>query len=98
MYYKLNKDFLLRGWKRAPYAVVNKKTNRTHFISASEMKTLQLCNGKINLSLPLISDTVREMLPILEKNGVIVPCEAGDAITSDQEYYCYPARYIRTAH
>ncbi len=38
------------------------------------------------------------MLPILEKNRVIVPCEAGNAIAPEQEYYCYPSRYIRAAH
>ncbi len=38
------------------------------------------------------------MLPEIEKNGVISRCEKGDAISLEQEYKCYPARYIRTAH
>lgn len=98
MYYKLNKGLLLRGWKKLPYALVDKNRHRTFFLNAEEMKALQLCNGKINLSLPLISDAVRDMLPILEKNGIIVACEAGDSVAPEQEYFCYPARYIRAAH
>ena len=98
MYYKLNKGLLLRGWKRAPYALVDKNRHKTFFITGAERKALELCNGKINLSLPLIPDSVREMLPLLEKNGVIVPCAKGDAVAPEQEYYCYPARYIRAAH
>lgn len=98
MYYKLNNGLLLRGWKRAPYAVVDKNRHKTIFISAEEMKALQLCNGRIDLSLPLIPDSVRQMLPVLEKNQVITACEPGDSIAIEQEYYCYPARYIRSAH
>lgn len=98
MYYKLNKGLLLRGWQKLPYALVDKNRHKTFFLKAEEMKTLQLCSGRIDLSLPLISNAVRDMLPQLEKNGIIVPCQAGDAIAPEQEYYCYPARYIRAAH
>ena len=98
MFYKLNQGILLRGWQKIPYALVDKNNCRTHFIKAEEMTALQLCNGKIDLSLPMIPDSVREMLPTLEKNGVIVPCAKGDAVAPEQEYYCYPARYIRAAH
>ena len=47
MYYKLNKGLLLRGWKRAPYALVDKNRHKTFFITGAEMKTLELCSGKI---------------------------------------------------
>ena len=98
MYYKLNKGLFLRGWKKLPYALVDKNNRLTHFLNREEMTALQMCNGKIDLSLPLIPDSVRKMLPTLEKNKIIVPCEAGDGIAPEQEYDCYPARYIRAAH
>ena len=62
------------------------------------MQALQLCNGQIDLSLPLISQEIRDMIPILEKKGIVEACEPGEAIAPEQEYKCYPARYIRTAH
>ena len=98
MFYKLKKNFLLRGWKKLPYALVDKNKRDPVFITAKEMRALELCNGQIDLSLPLISQEIRDMIPLIEKNGVIEPCEQGDAINPEQAYKCYPARYIRTAH
>jgi len=98
MYYKLNKGLCLRGWKKAPYALVDRNKNYTHFITAAEMQALEMCNGKIDMGLGIIPLHIKEMLPVLEKNRIIVPCEPGDAISPEQEYYCYPSGYIRTAH
>ncbi len=98
MYYKLNEQFLLRGWEKLPYALVNKEFHQPHFINARQMQALELCNGKVDLSLPLVPAFVRDMLPMLEKEGIIRPCDAGDSIAPEQEYRLYPARYIRAAH
>ena len=97
MFYKLKPGYLLRGWQKLPYALV-RKGERARFLSAKEMETLKLCNGKINLSLPLVPDYVRELIPVLEAHGVIEPCSWGDEIDPEQAYHCYPARYIRSAH
>ena len=97
MFYKLNPGYMLRGWQKLPYALVHKDRGTT-FLSAREMQALELCNGKIDTSLPLIHADVRALLPVLEKNSVISPCERGDAIAPEQEYKLYPARYIQTAH
>lgn len=98
MYYKLKEQYQLRGWKFLPNAVVIKGRRDPIFISAKEMQALQLCSGLIDVSLPFISDEIREMLKIIEKNGVIEECEKGDSINPDQEYKLYSSRYIRTVH
>ena len=98
MFYRLKERYLLRGWEKLPYAVVDRESARTIFVSAVEMEALQLCNGKINSDLPLIDPKIREMIPVIEKNGFIEPCERGDALLPEQEYRLYPSRYIRTAH
>lgn len=98
MFYKLNEPFLLRGWQKLPYALVDKRRRDPLFITAKEMQALEMCSGQIDLSLPLIPQNIRDMLPALEQNGIIRPCEKGDAIAPEQAYHCYPARYIRTAH
>lgn len=98
MFYKLNDNYLLRGWQKLPYALVNKQRLDPQFISAKEMQALELCNGEIDLSLPLIPQEIRDMIPRIEEKGIIRPCERGDSITPEQIYKCYPARYIRTAH
>jgi len=98
MFYKLHEKLLLRGWQKLPYAVIEKGVSRPMFINAKEMQALQLCNGLIDTSMPLIPEDVRQLLPMAEKNGLITRCERGDAIRPEQEYRLYPARYIRTAH
>ena len=98
MFYKLHEKLLLRGWQKLPYAIVEKGVSRPLFINAAEMLALRMCNGKIDLSLPLIPQSVRDLLPMLEKRGIISRCECGDSIRAEQEYHLYPARYIRTAH
>ena len=97
MFYKLNEQYQLRGWLRAPWAVLP-RGGRPIFISAGEMEALKLCNGLIDVDLPLIPQQTRDLLAVIEKNGVITRCQRGDAIRPDQAYHCYPARYIRTAH
>lgn len=62
------------------------------------MQAPEFCNGKINMSLSVINEEIRNMLPVLIKNGIIEQCEAGDSILAEQEYRIYPSRYIRTAH
>lgn len=98
MRYILNERFALRGWELLPYAVVDRQTGRACFISAQEMEALKLCNGKIETDIPLIPKELRDMLPTIEKNGVIRPAAEGETIRAEQEYRKYPARYIRTAH
>ena len=98
MYYRLKEQYLLRGWEKLPYALIDRKRSRPLFINAQEMDALKLCNGRIDLDLPLIPEDIRKMIPEIEKNGVIEACNAGESILPEQEYHKYPARYIRTAH
>ena len=98
MYYKLKENFLLRGWEKLPYALVDKNKVSPAFITAKEMQALEMCNGQIDLALPLIPQEIRDLIPQIEKNGIIEPCERGEAINPEQAYKRYPARYIRTAH
>lgn len=97
-FYRLKDQFLLRGWEKLPFALVDRERGRTVFIPSQEMAALQLCNGKINLDLPLIDPGIRKMIPRIEENGIIEKCERGDAVRPEQEYRLYPSRYIRTAH
>lgn len=98
MRYILNERYALRGWEKLPWAVADSRTGQTHFISAQEMDALKLCNGKIETDLPLIPRELRNMLPVLEKNGIIRTAATGETIRPEQEYRKYPVRYIRTAH
>ena len=98
MYYRLKDNFILRGYEKLPYAVMNLKTGGANFIDDKMMNALEYCNGKIDLSLPIISDDVHKYIEIAQKAGVIEQCEPGHGLNAIQEYKLYPARYIRQAH
>ena len=98
MFYKLHEKLLLRGWQKLPNAVVEQGVGRPVFITAREMDALKLCNGMIDVDLPLVPQELRDLVKLAAERGWVAPCERGDAIRPEQAYKCYPSRYIRTAH
>ena len=98
MFYIIKEQFLLRGWEKLPYAVVDRNSKKTIFIRKDEFDLLNLCDGTVDLSLPLVPAKMRDMIPIIEKNGIIEPCPEGKSLKPDQKYRLYPSRYIKTAH
>jgi hypothetical protein len=98
MFYRLKDDFILRGWHKLPYALVDRRSGRTMFMRKPEMDALLACDGFTDLSLPATSEDIRSLIPQIEKKGIIEPCRQGEGLHLWQRYHCYPARYIRTAH
>lgn len=98
MYYKLKENYLLRGWEKLPYAVVDRTTKTANFFRGEQMSALELCNGCVDTDLPLVPQNLRDCLKELEALGIITPCSRGDRTRPEQAYHKYPARYIRAAH
>ncbi len=98
MRYILKEQFELRGWELLPYALADRSSGHVAFITAKEMEALKLCTGRIDTDLPLIPKEIRDMFPVIEKNGIIRAVKDGETIRPEQEYKKYPARYIRMAH
>ncbi len=98
MFYRLKDDFMLRGWQKLPYALVDRRNGSAAFMHKPEMDSLLMCDGWTDLSLPVISEDDRNMIFQMEKQGFIEPCQKGEGLNLRQRYHCYPARYIRTAH
>ena len=97
-YYKLNKNFLLRGWQRLPYAIVDASTGFTKFLNKKAMDTLNLANGEIDFDLPLISDETRNIAETLEKEKIITLLDHPSEIEKKQEYRFHDNRFMEAAH
>ena len=95
MYYRLNKKYSLRGWKKLPYAIVDNEVHAATFVNKTAFDALELCNGQIDLDLPLISNDIRRMVGKLEEQGIISPCSPGESIAEHQKYRRYPNRYMQ---
>jgi len=59
MYYRLKDRYCLRGWELLPYALVDSEAHRAHFVQKAEFDALSLCDGTVDLALPLIPESVR---------------------------------------
>ena len=98
MYYRLKDNFILRGYEKLPYALINLDNGYAEFLNADAMNAIQLCDGSVDLSMPFIPKSVREFIRTLEEHNVIEQCESGHGLTEKQKYRKYPVRYIRQAH
>ena len=97
-FYRLKDNVSLRGWEKLPYAVVDEKNGAAAFIDGEHFNALNLCNGNIDITLPLISDKAREIIHEFEEKGLIEPCSPGQSISDKQKYKFFPVRYTRLVH
>ena len=74
MFYKLHEKLLLRGWQKLPNAVVEQGVGRPVFITAREMDALKLCNGMIDVDLPLVPQELRDLVKLAAERGWVAPC------------------------
>lgn len=95
MKYLLNEPYLLRGWQKLPYALVDARSGNTEFFRKDVMDALLLCDGRQDAP---EEGPVREFLERMEKQGVIRPAQPGDSLKLRQLYRFYNNRYIRAAH
>lgn len=70
MKYILNEPFLLRGWRKLPYALVDARSGLTEFFRRDVMDALLLCDGRQEAP---GEGPVRKFLEKLEQDGVIRP-------------------------
>ena len=77
MYYRLKDNFILRGYDKLPYVLINLNNGYADFMNADTMNAIDLCDGSIDLSLPFIPAKTLEVIAKIKKAGVIEPCEAG---------------------
>lgn len=98
MRYILDKRFQLRGWDKLPYAVVDRKGARARFVDAQTMEALRLCDGRIDLDLPLVPQALRAVAQNLAKHGIVHEAGPSETLGDEQRYRLYPNRYLKSVH
>ena len=95
MYYRLKDKYCLRGWDLLPYAIVDSETHRAHFVDKAEFDALTLCDGTVDLALPLISQDIRDSAAKLEAQGYITPCAPGAGLAGGSDTAVIPTALWR---
>lgn len=98
MPYLLKEFFLLRGWERLPYALVDIRRGSTSFLNDSAFQALSFCDGAFDTSCPILFPVHRQIMGELLKNGIIEESQGRTRLQEQQKYRLYPCRYIRRAH
>ena len=94
MKYILSERYVLRGWEKLPYAVMDKETKEVRFPSREAFLFMMKCNGRTELEEPQ-DEQLKEFIADLLANEVIRPAKRFDFLSNDQLYYQYPCRYKR---
>ena len=94
----MNKRFLLRGWEKLPYAIVDTQEGTVSFVPKDHMAALMRCDGCWDFDSPFISEQERSIAKTLLEKDYIEECEPGDVIAPEQRYRTYPNRCMQSAH
>ncbi len=96
MFYRLKKNYVLRGWDKMAWVVVRRPENKYRVLSAEEFQTILLCDGKEDFENDFITDDMRKALGQLEQEGIVEPCRCGASLEDDQNYRYYDNRFVQS--
>lgn len=98
MFYKLKKDYMLRGWKLLPTGVINRKTRQFKFLPSKKFVVLKLCNGLLDSEDMLFDDAQRQIVEELRAGGYVEANENPSPLEDVQKYKFYDNRFMNLAH
>lgn len=96
MLYRLQSEYMLRGWKGATCGIVNRKTGKAEFVSKDTYSVLLLCDGLTELDASALGENDWESLQSFIEKGYVASCEAPTALEPVQEYRRYDNRYVQS--
>lgn len=97
MRYILSPGFALRGWQRAPHALLELVSNSVTFLGRERFMLLHNCDGLHEISAAGMTEPQKAMLEEYLARGIIEPCGGGQTLAERQKWRVYPARYKAAA-
>ena len=98
MYYKLQKNIGLCGWKNTPYAARHFLSGNVEPLHEAFFQALSYCDGRLDCDSIVIPPAYRKLIRLAAEKGAVVPCEKGDRLDTRQNFKMYPCNFISTAH
>ena len=96
MFYKLAHHYMLRGWKKAAWALVQRPGNETRHLPQEVFRVLLLCDGETNIAVEEMDQNTCDILKKCEEQGWIEPCQTPQPLEAEQYYQYYDNRYVKS--
>lgn len=98
MYYRLNEDLRLRGWKLLPTGIARKLSGKVEFVPPKVFRALQKALVPLPRDSPLFSPEECGALERLLAEGILEESGHPAPLTEQQAYRTYPNRFLRSVH
>lgn len=85
-FFRLKKEWLLRGWADLPFALVNWKNGVRYKLNKKYSDLICVCDGKADLNDFLCSPEDQTILDNLLRKDIVEECKEGDSIEFFQRY------------
>jgi radical SAM protein with 4Fe4S-binding SPASM domain len=92
MKYILSEQYLLRGWQKLPYGIMDGETKEVRFLEKEPYLFLSRCDGRTEIPEPQ-DENYRKVVEGFLKDRVIRPAKRTDFLNREQVYRLYPCRY-----
>lgn len=96
-YYRLKDNYLLRGWKKLPYAILDKNSRFVKFMNGEQFGIVQFCTGTISEDCMSFLPSYKNIIEALLKAKIVEKLDAPKPLNKEQEYFEYPSRYVQSA-
>ncbi len=93
MFYKLNNQYVLRGWIKMAWVLVNYETLEKRYLTYNEFQVLLLCDGETQVE-NMLNGTMKQVLKKFVSDNIVVLCYEKDPILKIQYYKYYKNRFV----
>ncbi|MDO4487938.1 MAG: radical SAM protein [Eubacteriales bacterium] len=96
MYYYLNENFILRGWKGLTCVLIRRPDNARKMLSEDEFSVLMLCDGVTPFDKDELWDRESAILGGLMSKGFVSESTERHPLKEDQVYRLYENRFVES--
>ena len=85
-YIRIKPRYQLRGWRDAPYAILDRETFGMMRLTEEAFRTAQFCNGRFMAGSPVFMGVRQRHLEALERAGILERLDEPLPLEPEQEY------------
>lgn len=74
----LNPQYVLKGWKKLPYAIYDTKGHRASFLNKAQFDLVLQCSGKQEIDAESLPAPLRSFLDEMKKAQIVHTAEEGE--------------------